>query len=151
MSFVWKPALYTAAGGLYLLPRPVVSLSWQDTWDFEQLKVLLADGDEVTGHSRGGVDVRIEGQIGEQAGALKLTEQDMFTALETLRSRLDVASDGEKYELFLYHDDATTTYRKFKQASTVRFECDLSDVHLFGYSLVAHADDPTLYTTAAGA
>ena len=151
MSFVWKPAIYKPGPGLYELPRPVVSLSWQDTWDFETLKVLLTDGDAVTGHSRGGVEIRLEGQIGEQAGTLKLTEQAMFATLETLRSRLDVASDGDKYEFFIYHDASSDTYRKFKSASTVRLECDLSNVYLFSYSLVIHADNPTLYTTAPGA
>lgn len=149
MSFIWKPALFDASG-LYLLPRPVTSLSWQDSWDFDQLKVILAEGDELAGLSRGGIELRIEGQIGSQDGDFKLTEEAMFTTLETLRNRLNAASDLEKYELFIYHDAATATYRKFKAASTVQFECDLSDVHLFSYSVSIHADDPTLYTTAPG-
>lgn len=150
MSFVWKPALYDAAG-LYLLPRPVTSLTWHDSWDFDTLKVPLAEGDELAGLSRGGVEIRLEGQIGSQAGGLKLTEAEMFTALEALRSRLNASSDAAKYEFFVYHDDVSATYRKFKSASTVDFECDLSDVHLFTYSISVHADDPTLCTTAPGA
>lgn len=150
MSFVWKPALFDASG-LYLLPRPVTSLSWQDSWDFDPLKVLLAEGDELAGLSRGGIEIRIEGQIGSQDGSLKLTEQEMFTTLETLRSRVNASSDAAKYEFFIYHDDASSTYRKLKSATTVQFECDLSDVHLFTYTVSIHADDPTLYTTAPGA
>lgn len=150
MSFVWKPAIFDASG-LYRLPRPVTSLSWQDSWDFVPLKVLLAEGDELAGLSRGGIEIRIEGQIGSQAGSLKLTEQDMFTTLETLRSRVNVLSAAAKYEFFIYHDDTSSTYRKFKSATTVQFECDLSDVHLFTYTVSIHADDPTLYTTAPGA
>jgi hypothetical protein len=149
MSFVWKPAVYDA-GGLYRLPRPVTSLSWQDSWDFDALKVLLAEGDELAGLSRGGIEIRLEGQIGSHDGDLQLTEQAMFTTLETLRNRLNASSDGAKYEFFLYHDDVSATYRKFKSASTGQLECDLSDVHLFTYSVAIHADDPTLYTTAPG-
>ena len=151
MSFVWKPAVYHSATGLFQLPRPVVSLAWQDAWDFEQFKVPLADGDALVGHSHNGVDIRVEGQVGQQAGALKLDEQDMFGAIETLRNRLDVNDESEKYEFFVYHDSASGTYRKFKSASTVRFECDLSDVHLFTYTVLIHAEDPTMYNAAPGA
>ena len=150
MAFVFKPAVYDGSS-LYELPRPIVSLRLQDAWDFEQFKVPLRDGDTAVGHSRDGVDIAIDGQIGTQQGELKASEEEMFQEIETLRSRIDVDSSADKYELFLYHDAASDVYRKFKSCSTVRFDVDLSDKHLFTYSAVIHADDPVIYTTAPGA
>ena len=148
MAFTFKPAIYRDAV-LYELPRPVVSVRVRDVWDFEQFKVPLADGDFVVGHSRDGVEIALEGQIGTQAGALKATEETMFAALEELRSKLSVGSPDETYLLFLYHDVASGTYRHFKKCTTVRFDYDLSDPHLFTYSVVIHAEDPVIYATAA--
>jgi hypothetical protein len=150
MAFTFKPAIYDGST-LYELPRPITSLRLQDAWDFEQFKVPLAHGDAVVGHSRQGIDVALAGQVGTQAGGLKLSEADMFQALEELRARLDVASPGEQYEFFLYHDPATATYRKLKACTTIRFDYDLSHKSLFTYTAAIHAADPTIYTTAPGA
>jgi len=150
MTFTFKPAIYQNAS-FYELPRPVPVVRMRDAWDAGRFKVPLADGDTLTGHSRQGVDISIEGQIGSQSGTLKISEGDMLQEAETLRDRLDVASDAEKFELFLYHDSASGTYRKFKTCSTVQFEIDLSNQNLFTYSMVVHAEDPVLYTTAPGA
>ena len=147
MTFVFKPAVLSGET-LFELPRPVTSLRLQDAWDFEQFKVPLADGDEVAGHSRQGVDVFLEGQIGTRAGALKPGEAEMFAEIENLRSALHVGAPDEKYTLFLYHDSGTSTYRHLKSCSTVRLEYDLSDKHLFTYSAVIHAEDPVVYTEA---
>jgi hypothetical protein len=149
MAFTFKPAVYDGST-LYELPRPIVSIRVQDAWDFEQFKVPLAAGDTVVGHSRQGVDIAVEGQIGTQGGGLKITEADMFQEIETLRSRLDVTSSGDEYEFFLYHDTATATYRKFKSCSTIRFDYDLSNKNLFTFSAAIHAEDPVIYTTAPG-
>jgi len=147
MAFTFKPAVLKDSV-LYEFPRPVLTVRIQDAWDFEQLKVPLADGDTIVGHSQQGVDISIEGQIGTQAGTLKASEADMFAEIENLRDALNVASPTEKYDFFLYHDDATSTYRRFSSCTTVRFEYDLSNKNLFSYSAVIHADDPTLYSTA---
>ena len=149
MTFTFKPALYDGST-LHELPRPVVAMRLKDRWDFEKLKVPLAAGDTLVGHSLDGVDLAIDGQIVSQAGTLLLSEQDMFAELESLRSALDVSASGTKYEFFLYHDAASATYRKFKQCSTLRFEYDLSDKRLFKYSVEVHAEDPVIYTTAPG-
>ena len=149
MTFTFKPALYDGST-LYELPRPVVAMRIKDQWDFERLKVPLSAGDSLVGHSLNGVDLAVDGQIVSQAGALLLSEQDMFSELQSLRSALDVSATDQKYEFFLYHDAASATYRKFKKCSTLRFEYDLSDKRLFKYSVEVHAEDPVIYTTAPG-
>jgi len=149
MAFFFKPAIYKNSV-LVQLPLPVVSVRVQEAWDFEMLKVPLADGDFVTGHSQQGVSISIDGQIRAQAGAPKASEEAMFAVIENMRSTLDVSAAGDKYSFFLYHDVATSTYRKFKSCSTVKFDYDVSDKNLFPYSIVIHAEDPVLYTTAPG-
>lgn len=149
MAFTFKPAVYDGVS-LYELPRPVSSLRIQDAWDFEQFKVPLADGDALVGHSRDGVDILVEGQIGSQAGGLKTTEEEMFDEIGTLRARLDVTSGGDEYEFFVYHDTASKSYRKFKRCSTIRFESDISNKNLFTFSIALHAEDPTIYSTGPG-
>lgn len=145
--FQFKPAIWRQSA-LYELPRPVVSLRIQDTWDFARFKVPLLDGDALAGHSRGGVDISLEGEFAMRDGTVTLSEAEMFAAMEGLRSALHVAAAAETYQFFLYHDAATATYRSFKACSTVRFEYDLSHKTLFTYAAVIHAADPVLHTTA---
>lgn len=147
--FHFKPALWRD-GALYELPRPVTSARVQDAWDFARFKVPLLDGDASAGGSYSGVDIALEGRLGSQGGTLQLDEAAMFAVLEQLRIRLHVPSDGEGYTLFLYHDPATSTYRSFRRCTTVRFEYDLSDPHLFSYALVVHAADPRIHAAPPG-
>lgn len=142
--FVFKPALWRDST-LFELPRPVTSVRVLDAWDFTRFKVPLLDGDVAAGHSRNGVDVSIEGRLGSHAGALQPDEAAMFSILSNLRSRLHTPPDSNGYTLFLYHDPATSTYRSFRRCTTVRFEYDLSDPHLFSYALVVHAADPAIH------
>jgi hypothetical protein len=144
--FSFKPAIWRE-DALYELPRPIVALRIQDAWDFARFKVPLRDGDNLAGHSRAGVDISLEGQLASQSGDLKLTEADMFAALEALRAALHVESSDDLYQFFLYHDPATSTYRSFKSCTTVRFDYDLGDKRLFTYSALIHAADPVIYTT----
>jgi len=147
--FRFKPAVWDG-GVLYELPRPVIAVRIQDSWDFARFKVPLAAGDALAGRSANGVDIAIEGEIGTQAGALKAGEESMFAAIETLRTALATDDPDATYELFLYHDVATATYRSFRGCTTVRFECDLSESKLFVYSALIHASDPTIYAVAPG-
>lgn len=149
MTFRFSPALYRDEE-LWSLPRPITGFRIREGWDFERFKVPLAVGDAHVGHSREGIDLLLEGQIGSREGELTLSEEEMFGGIESLRSHLDVTSEGTKYEFFLYCDETSETYRKFRNCSTVRLEYDLSNPHLFAYSLVIHADDPTIYDTAPG-
>ncbi len=149
MSFRFQPAIDDGLN-VYELPRPIDTVRVQDAWDFEALKVPLADGETLVGHSRNGVEVSIEGRLGSQAGTLLADEQAMFAELETLRSRLHVNDSASKYDLFLYYDPASGTYRKFKGCTTVRFDWDISEKSLFRYAVMIHTDDPTLYTTGPG-
>jgi len=147
MMFRFKPAVWDGAA-LYELPRPVTTVRIQDSWDFARFKVPLDAGDSVAGRSLNGVDIAIEGEIGTQAGALKAGEEAMFVEIAALRAALAADAPAASYELFLYHDPASATYRSFRNCTTVRFECDLSDARLFVYSAVIHASDPTMYTAA---
>lgn len=139
---VWKDSV------LYELPRPVTVVRILDSWDFARFKVPLAAGDSVAGRSANGVDIAIEGEIGTQAGSLKADEASMFAAIEALRSVLSADAPDDEYELFVYHDAASATYRSFRRCTTVRFECDLSAPQLFAYSAVIHASDPVISTGA---
>jgi len=150
MSFVFQPGLYKSSS-LYFLPRPITALRVTEGWDFQQFKIPLKAGDVHVGHSRDGITILVEGQLGSQDGDLKLSEAEMFSALETLRESLEVTSDADKFEFFLYYDASSSTYRKHKNCSVVRFEYDLSNPHLFSYSATLHADDPTIYSTGPGA
>ena len=147
MSFTFKPAIDN--GVLFQeLPRPILRFRVQDAWDYKQFKVPLKDGDTLVGQSQQGIDISIEGQIGSQSGALKLSEAEMFDALENLRAALNVDGTDGKYDLFLYHDASSATYRKFQACTTVRFEYDLSEKAIFTYSVTIHAEDPGIYSTA---
>jgi len=148
--FRFKPAIYRNSV-LFEFPRPVPVLKIQESWDVERFKVPLQDGDRWVGHSRNGVEIALQGQVGSQAGSLKLTEDDMFAAIEALRSALHVGADDDRYDFYLFHDDASTTYRSFRSCSTVRLDYDLSNEKLYTYSVVIHAEDPVLYSTASGA
>jgi hypothetical protein len=145
--FQFKPAIWRD-GVLYELPRPLTSVRLQDSWDYARFKVPLDDGDWTAGHSRNGVDIALEGRVGSHAGILTLSEEEMFAALETLRTHLDASPEAGTFELFLYHDPATGTYRSFRDCCTVRFEYELTDPRLFTYSTVIHAADPTIHTSA---
>ncbi len=140
----FKPAIWRNST-LYELPRPVRSVRVQDSWDFAQFKVPLAAGDAVEGRSQNGVDIAIEGECGTRAGTLLAGEQAMLDELEALRGALGVTSPESTYELFLYHDASTGTYRSFRDCSTVRFEYDLSEPWLFTYSLLIHAANPQVF------
>ena len=144
-----KPSIYNNSV-LYELPLPVLTLRIRDAWDFERLKVPLADGNFLAGHSRQGAEISISGQIGLQAGVVKSTQAEMFAEIENLHTALEVPSSTEKYSFFLFHDVQAAFYRKYKTCTTVRFDYDLSNKNLFMYSLVIHAEDPVIYTTAPG-
>ena len=142
--FLFKPAVWRN-GVLQALPRPVHSIRIHDSWSFEKLKVPLKNGDIFTGHSRQGVDIALEGQVGDVNGTLQPTEEAMFVALESLRETLSVDQAKAPYEFFLYHDVGTKTFRSFRHCTTVRFDYDLSSPHLFTYQVVIHAADPKIY------
>lgn len=144
--WVFKPAIWKS-GVLTELPRPVTGLRLLDSWDYERFKTPLADGDHAAGHSRNGVDVQIEGQVGSFASSVPTDEADMLQVLADLRLVLDVDGAAERYSLVLYHDATAGLYRLLRKCSTVRFESDLSDKTLFTYSLLVHASDPVLVTS----
>ena len=146
MSFHFRPAIARGAE-LFDLPRPVPTLRVQESWHSEKFKVPLRDGDTLLGHSRNGVDITVQGQVGSQAGDLTLSEEAMLAALEALRAALHVSPTQDRYHFYVYYDSDTNTYRHFRNCSTTRFEWDLSDSHLFTYSATIHAEDPVLYLT----
>ena len=143
--WVFQPSIWKM-GSLWQLPRPVTAIRLADSWDFEKYKTPLADGDVVTGQSRNGVDIQLEGQVGHVAGSLRLDENAMLLAMLNLRSRLDVENPAGRFRLVLYHDATSGQSRYFEKCTTVRFESDLSDPRLFTYSVLVHASSPDLVT-----
>ena len=143
MTMHFRPSI-RRNGTLYELPRPIVSVRINDTWDIERYKIPLLQGDTFVGHSRSGVDIALEGQIGSQAGQITLDEPTMFAALEQLRTALNVADETDRFELVLYQDD-DSDFRSFRECSSLRFEYDLSNARLFTYSVVIHASDPSIH------
>ncbi len=143
MGLVFRPGIWRE-GSYFELPRPIPVLRIEDQWDYQRLKVPLRPGDVLAGQSPDGVDIVIQGQFGSWNGSVTASEAEMFAAVESLRQAVRMGPDDERYELFVYYDPETATYRKFRQCTTVRFECDLSNVHLFGYELVVHAEEPGL-------
>jgi hypothetical protein len=149
MGLVFRPGVWRA-GVMFELPRPIPVLRIEDRWDYTRLKVPLRAGDELAGVSADGVDIVIQGQFGSRLGAVTADESAMFAALEGLREAVRGGPDDPPYELFLYYDPEGAVYRKFRSCRTVRFECDLSNVHLFGYELVVHAEEPGISGAGPG-
>lgn len=130
--------------GTYELPRPILAFNLRDAWDFESFKVPFRDGESLTGHSRNAVDITIDGQIGSQSGQLRLDEQAMFETLEDLRAALHVSGPEQTFLLSLYQDQ-DGFHRYFSNCTTVRLDSDLSNKHLFNFSIQIRAADPTIH------
>jgi len=124
-------------------PRPILACRVHDSWDFLKLKVPRQDGDQLAGPSRGGVEIAIEGQVGSQTGELKLSEERMLEALETLRAALHSGEDAG-FSLALYQS-GPGAFRYFRKCLTSRFDFDLSSPRLYSYAVSIHAADPTLH------
>ena len=148
----WKPAIYKG-GTLTELPRPVLSLEIQDSWDFRTSKVPLDDGETLDGHTFNGPVISVSFQMAKQAGVQKLTEVEMFDLYKSFRDTVNVDTDADKYEFFIYHDTTGSgTYRKFKKCAPIEYSCSFGDDvnALFVASLTVKAEDPVIYTTAPG-
>lgn len=144
--FLFRPTIVRPAT-TFELPRPVMSVRIQDSFDYSKLKSPRTPGDMIVGHTSSGVDISLEGQFGSHAGTPQLSEEQMFLTLESLRQAVRSSTPEDRYRLFLYFDPESSTYRSFRDCVTVRFEYDLSKPRLFTYSLVVHASDPTLEQT----
>ena len=145
--FSFRPAIVRPSS-VFELPQPVTSVRVQDSFDFAKLKAPQITGDMLVGHTVGGVDIAIEGQIASHAGQLRISEEQMFLTLEALRQAVHSSTPTDRYRLFLYFDPATSTYRSFRECATVRFEYDLSRKQLFTYTLVVHASRPSIEFSA---
>jgi len=124
-------------------PRPILICRLHDSWDYLKLKVPRQDGDQISGASRDGVDISIEGQFGTHSGELTLSEAEMLAAVDLLRDALH-SSDETGFELVLFQA-ASGAWRSFRQCQTTRFEVDFSNPSLFSYSASIHAADPVLH------
>jgi hypothetical protein len=154
MAFVWKPAIYKPIGATtYFLPKPINMLKVGSGWDARESKIPLKDGETFTGHTLNSAKISIQGQFGKDAGGFLLSEEDMWTAWEELREAVNIDSDTNKYEFFIYHDGGSSTYRKLKLCCPVSCELQFGDedCHLFGYQVEIRAEDPVIYSTGPGA
>ena len=75
MGLTFRPAVYKG-GELFELPRPITQVRILDRWDFERLKVLMSPGDYLTGHSRHGIEISIEGQFGSHQRSVRDLERN---------------------------------------------------------------------------
>lgn len=144
MSMQFQPGV-TVAGTFRELPGPVTKLQVQDHWDFDRFQPLLGDGDHTVGLARQGVDVSIQGTVAMRGSLLLLSEAEMFAEVQALRLLLQSQAEA-LFDVYLFRDETTETCRYFKQCSVARFQYDLTQPELYSYSLVFHADDPTIYS-----
>lgn len=142
--WTFRPAILHA-GSIAWLPRPITVCRVHDSWDFLKLKAPLREGDFVSGVSRDGAEITLEGQCGSQDGSLTLSETSMLATLQALREALNTA-DPSGFELALYHNSATDEFHYFRSCATVRFDWDLSSPRIYAYALSIHAADPSLLT-----
>lgn len=153
MAFVWKPAIYRDST-LTWLPRPVEGFHLQNEWDKRDSKVPLKDGISTTGHSQNGRVITIRGNVGWNESGPLPDEGDALTELEAILTLVDISADSEKFELFIYHDAGSATYRKFKECSPQSFTYAIGEKQdervSAPYDLVILAEDPVLYSTAPG-
>lgn len=145
---IFRPAVLRGSTRLDL-PRPVLVCRLHDSWDYLKLKVPLRAGEQVSGPSQDGVRISLEGQIGSQAGALKLREEEMLEALLALRGVLHVEG-SDFYVLSLYEEEGGSRARYFRQCVTDRFDVDLSNQRLYSYAISIRATDPVLYDGPLG-
>lgn len=148
MGLLWKPAIWDGSE-LLQLPRPVIQLAVRQTWDFLQLKVPLSAGEHVEGRSENGVQIDIAAAAANrQANTFQIDQKSMINRLEDLRQRLRPGTPETVFQFFIWHDSGAKEYRSFRGCSAVEISYDLSEEHLFRYSLSVFARDPKLYVTA---
>lgn len=156
LAFEWKPALWHSdfggASNIYQLPQPVVQLDIGWSWKQQEHKVPRTAGATSYGLALDSVPITVVGEFGKSASAVTDSEQEMWTELETMRSKLAAADDSEKLEFFVYHDSSGGTYRKFKKVRPVSLQPSVGDSTriIFGYQLVLMAEDVVIYDTSAG-
>lgn len=148
MAFIWRPSIYKNSAWT-ILPRPIIKFSFPTTWKFDKQTVPLKDGCITYGHAIDSDQIVIQGFIGNVDGTHKISEEEMFGVLESLRTALDVGSRSDLYELFIYYDEDEDTYRKLKNVVTVGFDVDMGDADrvIWPYSIVMEAEDRVIYTT----
>ena len=134
------------------LPRPILQLRVQDGFEATPMTVPFRDGSVRRGRSRGGVDIAIRGQLARSGDDLAFSEPEMFDAIESVRLALLRDDPEETYGLALYRfvlpeQDLLDSdrLRGFAECTTVKFEYDLSDRAIYGYSLIVHASDPVVH------
>ena len=149
--WTFAPALVFSDSRIVSLPRPIVQLRATDAFDSTSLTVPFRDGSVRRGRSRGGVNIAIRGQLARTGDTLALSEPEMHAAIESVRAALRIGNPEETFGLALYRylpgetsvDDARVL-RGFMGCTSVKFEYDLSDRALYGYSLIVHASEPSL-------
>ena len=142
--WTFAPTLALPSGPMEL-PRPIVQLRVQDQHDAARFKVPLRHGSLTHGRSQGGVDIAIRGQLARRGSQLDLSEPDMLASLEAVRVALRTTHPEERFGLGLFRSEIDPQLlRGFRGCTVAKFEYDLSDHSLYGYSLMVRADEPDL-------
>jgi hypothetical protein len=154
----WCPAIYHSSFGVYILPRPVITLDPKWTQDSDPKKVPKLAGGFTYGFSWNPVKIHVAGQFNISAGTTPLvgsTESDKITELQSMVTKLSnvISSADAFYEFFMFYNSGTGVYLKFKSCWTEAFMPQLGDGDrtTWPYQIDIVANDPVLYTTAPGA
>lgn len=141
-------------GTFYPFPEPLKTYRIEDSWDIDEQKAVLVDGEQFTGVSRNSVRVTISGcvQIADGADAVCTARNQLLEYLD-FRNAIDVSND-DKFEVFLHYQTQTATqfYRKLKRCVPVECSVMFGDDNKeeYPYSLSFKCEDPTVYSTAGG-
>jgi hypothetical protein len=141
-------------GTFYRFPEPLKSMRIEDSWDMDEQKAVLADGEQLTGLSRNGVRVTISGCSQISNGETpECASRNQFVTYAAFRSAMDVSND-DKFELFLFHQTMPSTefYRKFKRCVPAECSVAMGDDNRIElpYSLSFRCEDSTIYSTPGG-
>lgn len=141
-------------GTFYQFPEPLKTFRIEDSWDIDEQKAVLVDGEQYTGVSRNGVRVTVSGctQISDGSDA-ECAPRNQFLAYLDFRNAMDV-SNGDKFELFMHYQTQVSVqfYRKFKNCVPVEASVMFGDDNRveLPYSFSFKCEDPTVYSTAGG-
>lgn len=177
MAYVFRPGLWRdttvaplvgdrfiepeviSSGVMFWLPQPVTSLPFGAEWKGRAVEPRLKDGAEaVRGNKLKTRTESISGLIGREVPTDPedpivrfLTTGDMYEKFADFVAFVD--TKDYPLELFVFYDEVTSTYVKYKGVYAASLKTDLGDsqFHVIPWNLQVVITDPKIYTTAPGA